>query len=383
LRKVLILYRGGSNMTKQEFLKDKFFSCALYPSLPLTPASLLYKEKKLLNFCSRDYLGLSQHAEMRKAAIKYVLHYGTGICDPEIKNGFLECCVRIEEKCAEAVGFASAQLSATHSLALSGILQHFSPHDCVVCIDAGCQATLIDAVRRWSGTFYLYPHGDLAALQALLYTSKKRHLVISESLFGSTGHITDISILAEITQKSDAFLLIDDSHSFGIKGKQGFGLALGHAGIDFIVCALDGASGASGAFAACCEEYFFKSRPKSREEALSFSSLGAIEAALELIPTFEGERMQLEQRSHWLRKQLKKSQIALIPSTSHLLAIACDTPVDAHDRFHALLEEDILAEITTVGDASYIVFHINSYHTPEELSALAYACEQIYQNAGK
>lgn len=354
----------------------------LYPSLPLTPASLLYKEKKLLNFCSRDYLGLSQHAETRKAAIKYVLHYGTGICDPEIKNGFLECCARIEEKCAEAVGFASAHLFASRDLAIDAILQHFSPHEYAVCIDAGCQATLIAAVRKWGGTSYVYPHRDLAALQTLLST-QERYLVISESLFGSTGHITDITTLAEITQKFDAFLLVDDSHSFGIKGKQGFGLAQGHAGIDFIVCALDGASGASGVFAACNEAYFFKNRPKSREEALPFSSLGAIEAGLELIPTFEGERMQLEQRSHWLREQLKKSQTALIPSNSHLLAIGCDTPADAHDRFHALLEEGILTEISTIGDASYLVFHINSYHTPEELSTLAQAWEQIHQNASK
>src|SRR5690349_11091475 len=347
-------------MTKQAFLKEKFPHSALYPCLPLTPASLLYKEKKLLNFCSRDYLGLSQHAEMRKAAIKYVLHYGTGICDPEIKNGFLECCARIEEKCAEAVGFASAYLCATHSLAIDTILQHFSPQEWIVCIDAGCQSALINAVHKWGGTCTIYPHRDLAALQALLST-QERYLVISESLFGSTGHISDIATLAELTQKCDGFLLIDDSHSFGIKGKQGFGLAQGHAGIDFVVCALDGASGASGAFAACSEPYFFKNRPKSREEALAFSSLGAIEAALELIPTFEGERMQLEQRSHWLREQLKKSQTTLIPSSAHLVAIACDTPADAHHRFHALLEEGILAEISTIGDDAYLLFHINSY----------------------
>jgi 8-amino-7-oxononanoate synthase len=357
-------------MSRHAFLREESASFPLIHCLPLTPASLLFKEKKLINFCSRDYLGLSQHAEMRKNGIKYVLHYGTGTCDPEIKNGYLECQKHVEEKYAEALSLTKVHLFASHSAALSSILQQFPHQEWTLFLDAACQASLRKAAALWGGTCVLYPHRNLQALDALLaaYPSSNR-ILLSESLFAATGHISDLEALIHLSKKQDAFLIIDDSCAFGLKGKQGFGLVQG-LGVDFVVCALDHAAGASGAFAGSALD-FFKTPCLIREELLSFCALGAIEAALELIPSLEGERMQLEQRTHWVRQQLKTGELSLFPSSSHLIAILCDTAADALQRYDSLLELGILSEVSILSsEEAYLLFAINAYHSPDELSML-------------
>ncbi|HEY2811424.1 MAG TPA: aminotransferase class I/II-fold pyridoxal phosphate-dependent enzyme [Rhabdochlamydiaceae bacterium] len=349
-------------MSKQAFVDPLL---ALAPSLPLTPASLLWKEQKLVNFSSHDYLGLSQHAEMRKNAIKYLLHYGTGICHPEIKNGYLECQRNVEEKCAEALGVRCIELFSTRSLALSALLQQFFDARTALFMDAACQAPLM----QWEGSLQLFAHRNLNALDTQLSTcSQHKRLIFSESLFGTTGHSTDIDALILLAKKHNAYLLIDDTFAFGVKGKQGFGLASQCEGIDFVLCGLDCGAGASGAFISC--PYRIKDLSLPREYALSFSSLGAIEAALELIPTFEGERMQLEQRAHWIRGQLKAAGIPLAQSSSHLIALACSSLEEAHHLWKRFLDDQLLSEIHCVQQQAYLVFAINTHHNPEELSLL-------------
>ncbi len=370
-------------MARQAFLRQHstYPPIPLCPCLPLTPASLLYKERKLLNFCSRDYLGLSQHAELRKSAIKYLLHYGTGICDPEVANGYLECQRLIEEKCAEALCFSHARLFSTTCAAMTTILQQFSDRKWTLFIDAASQAPLLKAAQQWGGKVILYPHRDLNALDALLSSCNSGCLILSESLFAATGHVSDLNTLIHLARKNDAFLIVDDSRAFGVKGKQGFGLTQGSEGIDFILCGLDCAAGASGTLAACSESigpYFFNEIPFVRDHALCFSALGAIEAAFDLIPTLEGERMQLEQRTHWIRQQLKAFELSVIPSSSHLIAIACDNVAEASHRYNVLLEHEILSEVSIAQrepEESYLLLAINAYHTPDELSTVVQAFE--------
>lgn len=370
------------NVFLHEQLQEKFRMphLARYPSLPLTPASILWNERKFLNFCSHDYLGLSQHAELRKNAIKYLLHYGVGICDPEMENGYLECQQKLEEKCAEALNVSNAHLFSTRSAALYSILRQFPHCEWTLHIDAAAHPSLFTAAQLWNGNILPFPHRNLPALDAhLLASDASKSLILSESLCAFTGHNADLKGLIHLSQAHEAFLIIDDSSAFGVKGHQGFGYAQGMHGIDFIICALDEGAGASGALAACSKHiapHFFHDSSFSRETAVCFSTLGAIEASLELIPALEGERMQLEQRTHWIRQQLTALELPLIPSSSHLIAIACDSVQDAQQRCNALLEHDILAKISRVdSNQTYLHFAINSYHTPDELSMLVHAFE--------
>ncbi len=370
-------------MTREIFFRQcqNTPASSLDASLPLTPASLLHKEKKLLNFSSHDYLGLSQHPDLRKNAIKYLLHYGTGICDPEVKNGYLECQRHIEEKYAETICVSHAHLFSTHSAAFFSVLEHFSNQEWTVLVDAACQSSLFKALKQWGGKSIVFPHRNLSTLETLLSASSStKQLILSESLFAATGHISDLHSLTCLAKRHDAFLIIDDSRAFGIKGSHGFGLASRIEGIDFIICSLDCAAGAIGAFASCSlsnASYFFKNFSFSRESAPSFATLGTVEAALELIPALEGERMQLEQRIHWMRQQLKALDLPLIPSSSHIIALACENAMEARHRWNHLLEQEVLSQISIIQqeEETYLLFAINSYHTPDELTKLVHACE--------
>ena len=350
------------------------FSLALSPSLPLTPASLLWKDQKLLNFSSHDYLGLSQHPQMRKNAIKYVLHYGTGICHPEIVNGYLECQKQIEENYAKALGVAQVHLFATHSFALSVLLEQLIDCPTTLFIDAASQIPL----KKYNAHIHTFPHGDLDTLHTqLCHTSTEKRIILSESLFATTGHTADLERLIPLAKKHAALLIIDDSYAFGVKGREGFGLAQRHPEIDFILCGLDAGAGANGAFIASSEK-IDKQITLFREQTLTFSALGAIESALELIPTFEGERKQLEQRTHWIREQLKSRGAPLFPSTSHLIALRCPSKETGYQFWKHLLQLHILSTIHHIEQQTYLLFAINTHHNLEELSLLAHSCNAVW-----
>ncbi len=353
-------------MPKQAFLDDQGSMAPLESSssLPLTPAALLWQDKKLLNFSSPDYLGLSQHPDMRKHAMKYLLQYGTSLCHPEISSGFLECQQEIEHKCAEALGMSLVHFFSSRTTALSFLLEHF-PKDWTIFLSYSSEKWLQKTISSWGGRI-IYFH-ELTELDALLplYAQK---FIFTSSICGITGKLSDLSAFTSIAKKHECFLLVDDTYAFGIKGKHGFGLAQGKQ-IDFLLCGLDHGAGASGAliaYSSSTASCFLHKKTQDRDLMITFSTLGAIEAAFELIPQFEGERMQLEQRSHWLRMQLPHVDW----EASHLIAIQCEDEQDAKQRCHKLLQQDILCDIRRTSSHAYLQVVINTFHSPEELTLL-------------
>lgn len=328
----------------------------------------------MLHFASHDYLGISQHSDLKKNAIKALLHYGTGLCCGEAKGSFVEYQKQLEDKCSQMLGMSELRFFSSRWIALAILLASLQSDHAVCFVDIHCDPLLHQAAKTWQRVVP-YDSEDLDGLQRLLENESSIggvKLILTESLFSLNGKFCNLDALLNLAKKYDALVLADDSNAFGVYGG-GLGIGSHKDSIDFLLCATDRGAGATGAFLASSLKMniLFKGfRFDPREWALSYSALGAIDAAFDLISPMEGERKQLEQRCHWLRMQFKRLDLPVLLTSSHFFCFFFHDKKKAEHLWQRLIQKEILAELIDSGEQHVVRLVINSSHTPEDLSTL-------------
>jgi len=225
---------------------------------PADGASLWVNGRRMLAFCSNDYLGLSQHPALREAAIAGAQAYGVGSGASPMVSGHSEANAALERELADFVGLERAlYFYAGYATNASIVPALVGPGDALFS-DALNHACLIDGARLSKATIHRFDHADLAQLDALLQASPaRRKLVISDAVFSMDGDVADIPALVALCERHDALLLLDDAHGFGVCGPQGRGslAAVARTGAQasrrvLYMATLGKAAGVSGAFVA-------------------------------------------------------------------------------------------------------------------------------------
>ena len=173
-------------------------------------------------------------------------------------------------------------------------------------------------------------------------------------------------------------MVVDDSLAFGVKGDRGLGLTAKRGDIDLILCSLSNSASADAAFLACSSwiKNLIKKNVFYRESSITYASLGAIEMALDLILSLEGERYQLEQRCHWTQKQLQGYEIC---SSTHLICLYFSQEEELCFFWDSLLQRGILSHfMISHQKRSYALrFFINIHHTPDDLRMLVEEIKEL------
>jgi len=225
---------------------------------PADGASLWVDGRRMLAFCSNDYLGLSQHAALREAAVEGTARYGVGSGASPMVSGHSEANAALELELADFVGLERAlYFYAGYATNASIVPALVGPGDALFS-DALNHACLIDGARLSKADIHRFEHADLAHLGRLLAASPaRRKLVISDAVFSMDGDVADIPALIALCERHDALLLLDDAHGFGVNGPQGRGslAAVARTGAQasrrvLYMATLGKAAGVSGAFVA-------------------------------------------------------------------------------------------------------------------------------------
>ena len=225
---------------------------------PADGAALWVDGRRMLAFCSNDYLGLSQHPALREAAIAGAQRYGVGSGASPMVSGHSEANAALELELAGFVGLERAlYFYAGYATNASIVPALVGPGDALFS-DALNHACLIDGARLSKAAIHRFAHADLAQLEGLLQASPaRRKLVISDAVFSMDGDVADIPALVALCERHDALLLLDDAHGFGVCGPQGRGslAAVARTGAQasrrvLYMATLGKAAGVSGAFVA-------------------------------------------------------------------------------------------------------------------------------------
>lgn len=340
-----------------------------------------------LHFRTLDFLGLSQHPYVKKKTIKYILEWGAGTTSSRLVREHLECHRGVEEKLASLLGKEAGLLFPSSQQVHQQILSTLACNRTFFFVDRYCHHGLIQAALGSGAQVFRYEHGDLEELSNLLrdVPSGINKWIISESLFAINGETIDLKHLTDIGEEYGAFTYIDDSMSVGMAGKYGMGMASHRSGIDLIFGSFGKQSGTFGAYigtSSLFRDYLLAFSPQLAESTtLPPAGLGAISAALDLIPDMQIEREKVTHLSETLRRQLIEDHWDVGNGSSHLIPLCSLSEETCQKYSEALSKKGIYVSFLcppfVPQGAARLCLSVNALHTQEDLLFLTEALKSI------
>lgn len=330
---------------------------ALRSCAPAGKGEIEINGKRLVNFSSNDYLGLSQHPALAERSIEFVKKYGTGSGASRLLSGNLDAFEKIEKKLADLKGAEAALILPSGFQANSTVLAAALAQNSIVAADKYVHRSIIEGLQLSSSNWFRYKHNDLADLeqqferraQALIEKpdenkakSKKKgrriqnvsakvsaesaaKWIVTESVFSMDGDTCKIDDLLFSAAMRGFALFIDEAHATGVTGENGMGMTAGKEFSGISMGTFGKALGSFGAYV-CCSKLM-------REYLINFCSgliystalppavLGAIDAALDIVPEMDEERLALAANAEYMRSSLKKMGFDTAGSTTQIIPI--------------------------------------------------------------
>ena len=307
---------------------------------------------EVLNFCANNYLGLSSHPEVIKAAKAAIDSHGYGLSSVRFICGTQDIHKELEAKLAEFLGTEDTILYAAAFDANGGVFEPlFNEQDAIIS-DALNHASIIDGVRLCKAQRYRYVHNDMADLEKQLQDAQakgSRHrIIVTDGSFSMDGTIAQLDKICDLADKYQALVMVDECHSSGFLGKTGRGThemrgVMGR--VDIITGTLGKAlGGAMGGFTSGRKEIIDMLRQRSRpylfSNTLAPAIVGASLRVLELLTESTALRDQLEENTTYFREQMTAAGFD-IPAGEHPIV-----PVMLYD---AKLAQEFAARMLTEG----------------------------------
>lgn len=304
----------------REYLKEKSHS-----------RNLRSYSADLINFSANDYLGLSTHPVLIERVQQYAALNGAGGVSSRLVTGNISLYETLEAKLADALQKPSALIMGpgyqTNIAVLEALLDPaILGREPQVFCDRLCHASLMMG-SRYHARMLRFRHNDVNHLRQLLERNSNSDVpkfILVESLYSMDGDFSDLKKIIDLAREFNAFLYVDDAHAVGVYGPNGWGKAAEYPeGIDLIMGTFSKALGSYGAYVACSTEikdYLInKCKGLIYSTALPPPVLGAIEAAIDLLPTLEKERQILLSQSESLREFFRAERMNHGASRSHII----------------------------------------------------------------
>lgn len=354
---------------------------------PLLGAEALLDGRKVINFCSNDYLALSKHPLLKKRAVEFTERYGTGSTASRLICGTYDCFQRVEEKLASLKGTQSALVLNSGFQANVSILPALADPQSLILSDSLNHSSLIQGCRLSECLVLRYRHNDLGHLKDLLEKNANqgfsRTFIVTESVFSVDGDRSDLGSLTQLAEEYEAFLIVDEAHATGVLGEGGMGLSCGYP-VDLVIGTFGKALGSFGAYAAgsqrlrdylvnCCAGFIYTTAPPP-------SVIGSIDAALELVPGLERERGELQRKADVLRTSLRAMGYDTGESSTQIIPVILGDERETLALSRRLEEEGVLAIAlrppTVPEGSSRIRLALTTCHTEEQIQFLLHLFEK-------
>jgi len=177
--------------------------------------------QRLLSFSCNDYLNLSQHPDVKEAAIAAIRRFGAGAGASRLVTGNHPLYAELESRLAKLKGTEAACVFGSGYLANAGIIPALIGKDDLVLLDELSHACLWAGTRLSRANLLVYRHNDLAHAKDLLKEHRPLHgraLIATDGVFSMDGDLAPLPGLADLAKRYDAWLLADDAHGLGVVG---------------------------------------------------------------------------------------------------------------------------------------------------------------------
>ena len=347
--------------------------------------------EEVLNFCANNYLGLSSHPDVIKAAKDALDTHGYGMSSVRFICGTQDIHKNLEAKISNFLGMEDTILYAAAFDANGGVFEPlFSEEDAIISDELN-HASIIDGVRLCKAKRYRYKNNDMESLEEKLKFSQEQRnrVIVTDGVFSMDGCFSQLDKICDLGEKYDALVMVDDSHSTGFVGKTGRGTHE-HCGVigrvDIITSTLGKAlGGAMGGFTSAKKEIIDMLRQKSRpylfSNSLAPSIVGAATKVIDLLSETTHLRDKLEENTKYFRAKMIETGFDIKDGVHPIV------PVMLYDaKLSQVMAEKLLAEgIYVIGfffpvvseGQSRIRVQISASHTFEQLDKAISAFSKV------
>ena len=308
--------------------------------------------QEVLNFCANNYLGLSNHPRLVKAAKDVLDSHGFGMSSVRFICGTQDIHKTLEKKIAEFFGTEDTILYAACFDANGGVFEPLFTAEDAIISDSLNHASIIDGVRLCKAQRFRYENADMADLEAKLKEASataRFKIIVTDGVFSMDGNVAPMDKINDLAKKYDAMIMVDECHSAGVVGKTGRGvteLFNIRGEVDIITGTLGKAFGGGiGGFTTGHKEIIALLRQRSRPYLFSNSLIpAAVGAGIEMFDMMT-ETNDLQDKLHWntgyFMEKMKAAGFDIKPSKSAICAVMLYDAKLSQEMARKLLDEGI------------------------------------------
>ncbi|WP_452597433.1 glycine C-acetyltransferase [Pontimicrobium sp. MEBiC01747] len=307
----------------------------------------------VLNFCANNYLGLSSHPEVIKAAQNAMDTHGFGMSSVRFICGTQDIHKELEQKIANFYGTEDTILYAAAFDANGGVFEPLLGKEDAIISDSLNHASIIDGVRLCKAARYRYANNNMEELEARLIEANENgarfKIIVTDGVFSMDGIVASLDKICDLADKYDALVMIDECHATGFIGETGRGTleekgVLGR--IDIITGTLGKAmGGAMGGYTTAKKEVIEilrqRSRPYLFSNSLAPAIVGASIKVFDMLANDTALRDKLEFNTDYFKKGMKAAGFDIVDGDSAIVPVMLYDAKLSQTMANMLLEEGI------------------------------------------
>ena len=316
-------------------------------------AWLMVDGKRVLNFCSNNYLGLANEPILVKTAQEYTQKFGVGPAAVRSIAGTMDIHLELERRLAAFKGVEAAITFQSGFTANLATLPALVGKEDVIFSDELNHASIIDGSRLSGARIVRYGHADPASLEKVIQEnagSYRRGLIVTDGVFSMDGDIAPLDKIYEIAEKYDILLMVDDAHGEGVLGTGGRGIVDHfhlHGKVDVEVGTLSKAFGVVGGVVAgsavIVEWLRQRGRPFLFSSAVTPADVGACIAAVDILESSTERVDRLWANARYFKDEMKKLGFDTGVSTTPITPVMLGEAPLAQQFSRELFEEGVFA----------------------------------------
>ena len=307
----------------------------------------------VLNFCANNYLGLSSHPEVIKAAKNAMDTHGFGMSSVRFICGTQDIHKELEQKISDFYGTEDTILYAAAFDANGGVFEPLLGKEDAIISDSLNHASIIDGVRLCKAARYRYENSNMEDLEQQLIEANKNgarfKIIVTDGVFSMDGLVAPLDKICDLADKYDALVMIDECHAAGFIGETGRGTleekgVLGR--IDIITGTLGKAlGGAMGGYTTAKKEVIEilrqRSRPYLFSNSLAPAIVGASIKVLDMLANDNSLRDKLEWNTNYFKKGMKSAGFDIIDGDSAIVPVMLYDAKLSQTMANMLLKEGV------------------------------------------
>jgi len=308
-------------------------------------------DRKVLNLCANNYLGLADHPAVVAAAKEALDRWGYGMASVRFICGTQEVHKELEAGITEFLGTEDTILYSSCFDANGGIFEALLDERDAIISDALNHASIIDGIRLCKARRFRYANRDMDDLEHQLEESAdaRYRLIVTDGVFSMDGYLAPLPQICELAERHDALVMTDDSHAVGFIGENGRGTHE-HFGVMGRIDAISGTlgkalGGASGGYISGRRELVAMLRQRSRPYLFSNSVAPPIAAAslkvLELMRSASDLRTKLRQNTAYFRSRMTKEEFDILPGEHPIVPVMIGDAARASRMAEVMLEKGV------------------------------------------